>query len=192
MFCAQYGKEGLESIFDFKVYTIVLMLTLSLTLPYSNFDFLVDLEKDFTKEFKDGRIARAKALGMHKKFIPSLRSKMHYYNTNHTMLARDAKVQTMLNKIDDMKSVLNHNIRLVLRNQEEQLDTMVERSSMMRRDSVVFKKRAEILLVSQKRKQRMKYCCFGSVALAVCYVLLAVRCGFTLTACRVQNQSGGE
>jgi hypothetical protein len=108
------------------------------------------------------------------------------------MLARDAKVQTMMNKIEDMKSVLNRNIRLVLRNQEEQLDVMERRSELMKRDSVVFKKRTEVLLVSQKRKQRMKYCCFGSITLAVCYVLLAVRCGFNLAACRVQNSSGGE
>eukprot|EP00545_Synedropsis_sp_CCMP1620_P003447 CAMPEP_0119009956 /NCGR_PEP_ID=MMETSP1176-20130426/4702_1 /TAXON_ID=265551 /ORGANISM="Synedropsis recta cf, Strain CCMP1620" /LENGTH=267 /DNA_ID=CAMNT_0006962541 /DNA_START=67 /DNA_END=870 /DNA_ORIENTATION=- len=157
-----------------------------------NFDFLDGLETHFTKEYKESRIAKAKRLGFQKKFLPSLRSKMHYFNVNHTKLARDAKVQTLLNKIEDMKSVLDSNIRLVLRNQEEQLDEMVERSSEMKRESVVFKKRADILLQSNKRKQKMRCFVYGIFGVACFYLLLAAGCGFTFSACRVRQSSSGE
>lgn len=155
----------------------------------SNFDFLKGLETDFTKEFKEGRIARAKPLSFQKKFVPNLRSKMHYYNVNHTKLSQDAKVVQIMSQIEDMKSVLDHNIRLVLRNQEEQLDVMEKRSSEMKRDSVVFKKRSEVLLASTKRKSRMKHCLFAGVLLAVLYMVLVATCGFTFASCR---RKGGE
>ena len=156
---------------------------------YSNFNFLEGLETDFTKEYKESRIAKAKALGLQKKFLPSIRSKMHYYNTNHTKLCREQKVQNMLDKIDDMKTVLNKNIRLLVRRQEEQLDDMLELSTSMKRDSVVFKKRAEVLLVSQKRKRAMQYCFMTTFGLGLCYLLLAAGCGFTLAACREKQPS---
>jgi Synaptobrevin len=156
---------------------------------HRNFDFLQGLEDDFTKEFSATRISRAKALGMQKKFLPSIRSKMHYYNINRTKLTREQKVQDMLEKMEDMKSLLDKNIRLMVRRQEGQLDEMLEKSNTMKRDSTVFKKKAEIMLLSTRRKQYARHCFYLTFGLGIIYLLLAAGCGFKFESCHANTSS---
>lgn len=165
--------------------------------PYRNFDFLRELAKDFVKEFGAGKIKRCRAMALHKKFRPNIQSKSHYYNINHEKLGRNKKVQNMLDQVEDMKLVMDQNIRLVLQHQEDQLQTMTEQSEVMKQDTQVFKKRAEILLVSQKRKRNFRYCLWGGVLLGLAYLLLAAQCGFTFSYCGAKrgsnnNNSGGN
>eukprot|EP00548_Thalassiothrix_antarctica_P009569 CAMPEP_0194159406 /NCGR_PEP_ID=MMETSP0152-20130528/77813_1 /TAXON_ID=1049557 /ORGANISM="Thalassiothrix antarctica, Strain L6-D1" /LENGTH=197 /DNA_ID=CAMNT_0038868969 /DNA_START=156 /DNA_END=749 /DNA_ORIENTATION=- len=53
-----------------------------------NFDFLKELQTNFKKQSNAHRIAQAKELDFQKKWLPNIRSKSHYYNTNHTELRR--------------------------------------------------------------------------------------------------------
>jgi hypothetical protein len=167
----------------------IVSITLSFGFLHRNFDFLQGLEDDFTKEFSASRISRAKALGMQKKFLPSIRSKMHYYNINRTKLTREQKVQDMLEKMEDMKSLLDRNIRLMVRRQEGQLDEMLEKSNTMKRDSTVFKKKAEIMLLSTRRKQYARYCFYLTFGLGIIYLLLAAGCGFRFESCHAKTSS---
>jgi Synaptobrevin len=154
-----------------------------------NFDFLKGLETDFTKEFSSSRIGRAKALSMQKQFLPSIRSKMHYYNINRTKLRREQKVQSIIDKIDDMKTVLDANIRLMVKRQEGQLDEMLEKSETMKQDTVVFKKRAEVMLLSARRRQFARTITCTLIGLGAIYLLLAAGCGFTFSACHPKTSS---
>mmetsp|Transcript_2095 Transcript_2095/g.3079 ORF Transcript_2095/g.3079 Transcript_2095/m.3079 type:complete len:263 (+) Transcript_2095:48-836(+) len=149
-----------------------------------NFDFLRELQSDFTKHNSEARIAKAKELAFEKQWKPNIRSKLHYYNTNHTKLSRGQNIQLVLNQVEDMKSVLHENIRLVLRHQENQLDTMQRQSQSMQQDSNVFKTRAEVLLVTQRRKRGMKYCFFLIFGILTVYLILSAFCGFSFHYCQ--------
>ncbi|KAI2508325.1 hypothetical protein MHU86_6130 [Fragilaria crotonensis] len=154
-----------------------------------NFDFLKELETDFTKEYSSSRIGRAKALSMQKQFLPNIRSKVHYYNINRTKLCREQKVQSMMDKIEDMKTVLDQNIRLMVKRQEGQLDEMLEKSETMKQDTVVFRKKAEVLLLSARRRQFVRTLTCTIISLGAIYLILAAGCGFTFEACHPKNSS---
>jgi Synaptobrevin len=127
----------------------------------------------------------ARKLGMQTKFLPNLRSKMHYYDINRVKLSREQKVQTLLNQVEDMRSVMDKNIRLMMEHQEGQLDDMIEKSDIMKQDAVVFKKKAEIILLASKRRLFIRNFSCTFFALGFIYLILALGCGFTFQACRV-------
>lgn len=141
------------------------------------------MQKDFTKHISGARVANAKELAFQKQLLPNIRSKIHYYNTNHTELSRDQNVQSVLNQVEDMKSVLHDNIRLVLRHQENQLNTMQQQSRSLQQDSNIFKTRAEALLASQQRKRVMLYCFLFTFGTFTVYLTLSAFCGFSFQYC---------
>ena len=114
---------------------------------------------------------------------------MHYFNINRVKLCREQKVQEILEKIDDMKTIMDQNIRLMVQRQEGQLDEMLEKSETMKQDTVVFKKRAEIILASARRRQFIRTVTCTCITLGAIYLLLATGCGFAFEACHPKNSS---
>jgi len=138
-----------------------------------NFDFLKELQTNFKKQCNPHRIAQAKELDFQKKWLPNIRSKSHYYNTNHTELRRRKNVQLMLNKVEDMKTVLNQSILLVLHNQETQLTVMRQQSDDMKRNMKEFRKRVDVLQFSQGRKKELRYWfCFSAFGIIILFFIL--------------------
>lgn len=111
----------------------------SLLLFYRNFAFLQALAHDFGARYNKRRIKVANSYAMDKEFKPVVRSTMHHYNMNRSDLSRDAQVNELLAKVEDLKNVLGRNLQLLL-HREEQLDNLMVKSEKARRDSMVFKK----------------------------------------------------
>jgi Synaptobrevin len=148
-----------------------------------NFEFLQTLETEFINEFSNRQISRAKRLGLQKKFGPNIRSKLHYYNTNQTKLCRDQKIQIMLEKVEKVQTIMDRKIRLLIERQEGQLNDMLEKSSNMKEDASVFKKRAETLNQWSKQQKIVYHCGLGGLVFAFVYLILGLACGFTLQEC---------
>lgn len=163
---------------------------LRIFVPYaiSNFAFLERLHGDFTREFRKNRIANAKSLALNKKFLPTVRSVMHYYNINHKKLSREQKVQRLMDKVEDMKSVMGRNIQLVLRHQQQELDQLMEQSEAMKADTKVFKRKSELLVNTQRDRKRKWSIGAVVLVLGVTYLLLAAVCGFNFYHCRIRDR----
>jgi len=152
-----------------------------------NFDFLKELQTDFKKQNNENRIAQAIELAFQRNWLPKIRSKSHYYNTNHTELRRGKSVQRVLTKIEDMKTVLNQNIRFVLRNQENQLNLMKRQSDDMKNGTKIFKKRVNIVKHGQRQKRGLIYCSLTVFGVMIFYLFLAAFCGFGFESCQVDG-----
>lgn len=88
---------------------------------------------------------------MDKEFKPVVRSTMHHYNINRAELGRDAHVNELLAKVEDLRSVLGRNLELLL-HREGQLDNLMVKSEKARRDSMVFKKHSNVLMKHTRMK----------------------------------------
>jgi hypothetical protein len=151
-----------------------------------NLAFLDHVMKEFTRLYRARRIERANAYAMEKDFKPHFRSAMHYYNSNHEMLRRDAKIQQLTSKIERMKDVMGENIQLMLR-RGETLESMSAKAESMKRDSVVFKKQSNQLKNTLKWKHRKYQVLIALFVGGIFYVCLTAACGFTFQHCRVRN-----
>lgn len=128
---------------------------------------------------------------MDKEFSATVRSTMHYYNINHKRLSRDQLVEGLLAKVEDMKTVLGHNLHLLLE-REGKLDRLVEKSESARRDSMVFKKRT-IQLKAQKQTRYYKvYAILAGLIMVIIYTILTAACGFRFQYCRIDRNGGDE
>jgi len=156
-----------------------------------NFDFLTSLHSDFTNSFRAGRIARANAYGMDKQFAPNIRTSMHYYNTNHQKLTREQKVQKTLTEIENLKESLGQNIQLVLR-QTENLEKMAQKSEVAKKNSMVFKKKANQLHRKLWWMNTSSCLILSIVVVCLIYVMFAMSCGWRLTGCRVSQGNGAS
>ena len=155
---------------------------------HRNFDFLERLRSELVKEFRASRIANAKSMALSKRFLPRVRSAMHYYNINHGKLAREQKVQKMLDKVENMKAVLGRNIQLVLRNQQQELNQLVEQSEAMEEGTKVFKRRADVMKKTSDYKNYKWGAILVVLVLGLTYLLIAAFCGFTFSSCRVRSR----
>jgi vesicle-associated membrane protein 7 len=122
-------------------------------------------------------------------FKPTMRSAMHHYNVNHDKLARDEKVQALLARVDDMKSVMGRNINLLME-RGEKFDHLVQKSDALVEDAQIFKKRARIIDRKRRRKTCMTRAICGSLICIMILVLLFSAvigiCGVGLTYCRAK------
>jgi hypothetical protein len=151
-----------------------------------NFAFLEHVKTEFTSLYKERRIEKANAYGLDKDFGPHLRSAMHFYNSNGERLRREAKVEDLVKQIESMKTVMGRNIHLALE-RGENLDSLVEKSDKMQKDSLVFKKRGNQLMKIM-RWQNVKYSCLlGGLVICLVWVFVSCLCGFNLSRC-ISNQ----
>jgi Synaptobrevin len=107
-----------------------------------NFAFLQALSHDFGARYSKRRIKDANSYAMDKEFKPVVKSTMHHYNIHRAELSRDAHINELLAKVEDLKSVLGRNLDLLL-HRDDQLGTLMVKSEKARRDSMVFRKQAQ-------------------------------------------------
>ena len=100
---------------------------------------------------------------------------MHYHNLHHQELSRDAKVQAIQTKVENLQSIMGRNISLVLDNQQR-MEKLLVTSEIMREDAMVFRRKSRVMLKSSRRKN---WC----VTIAVVIVLIVVIFMATLGVC---------
>jgi vesicle-associated membrane protein 7 len=153
-----------------------------------NFAYLQALAHDFGGRYNKRRIRNANSYAMDKEFKPMMRATMHHYNINRAELSRDSHVNLLMAKVEDLKSVLGRNMVLLLE-REQQLDSLMDKATQARRDSMIFKKKA----VKAKRRLEMKsyqmwFLIFFSL-LVFFYVIITSICGFRWENCRAAAAS---
>ena len=113
---------------------------------------------------------------------------MHYYNTNHKSLAREESVQKVMAKVQDLKVVMNRNVNLLLE-RGEQLDTLLDRSDLLKEDAKVFKKKSRVMVRQQKRKYYARVAVIVGIVAILSFVASIGICGVGYKYCRA-NHSG--
>ncbi|KAG7365452.1 synaptobrevin [Nitzschia inconspicua] len=153
-----------------------------------NFAYLQALAHDFGGRYSKRRIRNANSYSMDKEFKPMMRSTMHHYNINRVELSRESHVNSLLGKVEDLKNVLGRNMELLLE-REQKLETLMDKASQARRDSMVFRKRS----VKAKRIMEMKsYKMWFLICLslmAMFYLIIISNCGFRFQYCRAPSTS---
>jgi Synaptobrevin/Regulated-SNARE-like domain len=156
-----------------------------------NFAYLQALAHDFGGRYSKRRIRNANSYAMDKEFKPMMRSTMHHYNINRAELSRDMQVNSLLAKVEDLKNVLGRNMELLLE-RDQQLDSLMDKASQARRDSMVFRKQT----VKAKRLMEMKsYKMWFLICLSLVvmfYVIITSTCGFRFQYCRAPSSSGSS
>ncbi|KAL3910567.1 MAG: hypothetical protein SGILL_007644 [Bacillariaceae sp.] len=148
-----------------------------------NFAFLQALAHDFGGRYSKRRIRNANAYGMDKDFKPMIRSAMHHYNINREDLMRDAQVNRLLGKVEDLKNVLGRNMELMLE-REHQLDSLMDKATQARRDSMVFKKKGtKVKKTMMMKSYKMWFLICMSLSVFF-YVIITSTCGFRFQHCR--------
>jgi hypothetical protein len=144
------------------------------------------LALEFSKAYTKRRIKKCNAYAMDKEFGTTVRSTMHYYNTNHKRLSRDQQVERLLAQVEDMKTVLGRNLHLLLE-REDKLNRLVEKSEMARRDSMVFKKRSIILKDQYRVRNNKFYALLAGLIIVIFYTILTAACGVRFQYCRANG-----
>jgi hypothetical protein len=149
---------------------------------FRDFAFLQATARDFSGKYTKRRIKNCNAYALDKDFSPNVRTSMHYYNTNRKSLGRDPKINALMGRVEDMKTILGRNLTLLLE-REHKLDALMEKSEQTRRDSLVFKKRA-IKLKNEVENRSFKLWCLiaGTLALFM-YAIITSQCGFRFQNC---------
>jgi hypothetical protein len=148
----------------------------------SNFAFLQAIANDFCDKYTARRIKNCNAYALDKDFKPLLRTAMDYYSTNHKSLGRDVKINGMLTRVEDMKSVLGRNLHLLLE-RDQKLQSLVEKSEQTRRDSLIFKKKTVKLKNHHKlQSYKLGFLIAGAFVL-ILYTILVGNCGFKFDRC---------
>lgn len=153
-----------------------------------NFAFLQALSHDFGGRYTKRRIKNANSYAFDKDFKPVLRSTMHHYNIHRKDIIREenGQIDHLLAQVEDLKSVLGRNLNLLLE-RDQHLDSLMDKATQARRDSLIFKKRA----VKVKRHTAMKaykmwfLICF-SLSIFLYFIIMSA-CGFSLSRCRGGN-----
>mmetsp|Transcript_11218 Transcript_11218/g.20173 ORF Transcript_11218/g.20173 Transcript_11218/m.20173 type:complete len:282 (+) Transcript_11218:40-885(+) len=156
-----------------------------------NFAFLQALAHDFGGRYSKRRIRNANSYAMDKEFLPMMRSTMHHYNINRAELRRDEQVNSLLAKVEDLKSVLGRNISLLLE-REQQLDSLMDKATQARQDSMIFKKksfRAKRQMETKSYKMWFLICFTLAVFF---YVIITSACGIRWQHCRAASYSDGD
>jgi hypothetical protein len=128
---------------------------------------------------------------MDKQFSPNLRTTMHYYNINHVTLSRDQKINSLLAKVENMKTVLGRNLTLLLE-REHKLNDLLETSQQAKRDSMVFKKRSAQVKQQARGKSRKLGFLIAGMVILIMYALVTTACGFRFQRCGNQNGQDGN
>jgi hypothetical protein len=143
---------------------------------------LQTVANDFTDKYTARRIKNCNAYALDKDFKPLLRTSMDYYNLNHKSLGRDAKINGLLTKVEDMKSVLGRNLHLLLE-REQKLERLFEKSEQTRKDSLIFKKKSvNFKKHSETQSYKLSFLIAGIFVL-ILFTIIVGNCGFTFDRC---------
>ena len=153
-----------------------------------NFGFLQTLSHDFKGRFSQRRIKNANSYALDKEFRPVLRSTMHHYNVHRKeiLLQDNAQIDQLLTQVDDLKNVLGRNLNLLLE-RDQHLDSLMNKATQARRDSLVFRKKSvKVKKHLEIKAVKMWFLIGFSVSIFLYFVLISA-CGFNFQYCR-----GGE
>jgi hypothetical protein len=149
----------------------------------SNFAFLDHIHQEFNKHYRPRRIQSANAYAMEKKFMPILRSAVHYHNVNAAKIGQDKHVQTALGKVEDMKVVMGRNLNLLME-RGENIDALASKSDFLREDASIFRRKS----MRMRNKMQRKWICMAAIIAAIVLVLIYMVvvgvCGIGLDHCR--------
>lgn len=114
-----------------------------------------------------------------------------YYNVNHSRLEGDQKALKIRDNIEDIKAVLGRNILLTLDMQDTELEKIAARSSSLMADAEIFHKTTKSAKKTVARKRRIRNCLYALGGLAGIYVVVALKCGWSLTLCHANANKEG-
>lgn len=172
-----------------KVFYICLSDDVEPRLQAVNFAFLNQIQEEFTRQYASHRIKKANAYSMDKSFSRQLGSIMHRYNTNQSTMARGDKINSLHAEVDDLKTVMGRNINVML-TRGENLDELVEKSEMLRGETVVFKKRSTELKRILWTRNYKYMSILALFVLALIYFMAAAVCGPFFQRCGFKNGDG--
>lgn len=156
-----------------------------------NFAYLQALAHDFGGRYSKRRIRNANSYAMDKEFQPMMRSTMHHYNIHRTELSRDHQVDSLLAKVEDLKNVLGRNMELLLE-REQQLDSLVDKATQARLDSLVFKKQSAKAKRQMMIKSHKMWILICLSLVVFFYVIITSTCGFRFQFCRATASTTGS
>uniref|UniRef100_A0A7R9WY67 V-SNARE coiled-coil homology domain-containing protein n=1 Tax=Craspedostauros australis TaxID=1486917 RepID=A0A7R9WY67_9STRA len=151
-----------------------------------NFAFLQAISKDFKAKYSTRKVKKAHAYAMDKDFAPTVRSVMHYYNTNHNELSRNQQIEKLKAQVEDLGDIMGRNLNLLLE-REVKFDRLVDKSEQMKRDSLVFKKRAKKVKRQTMWKSYKLSILIGLFCVFSLYSILTAACGFTFEKCKASK-----
>jgi hypothetical protein len=157
-------------------------------LVFSNFAFLQNVARDFTGTYTARKIKNCNAYAMDKQFSPNLRTTMHYYNVNHVMLSRDQKINSLLAKVEDMKTVLGRNLTLLLE-REHKLVNLLETSEQAVTESMVFKKKAKKVKQEYRGRSYKLWFLIAGMLILILYTIVTTACGVRFQRCGTQDSN---
>lgn len=135
--------------------------------------------------FRTRRIMNARSQGLHNEFTPTVRSLVHYYNINHNKIRTDTKVRVMMSQVNDMKSVMGKNMKLLI-NRSYDVNHLATKSSELEEKVQVFKKRARQNLRIQQRIYYSKSLFLCLLIVFCIYIGISIPCGLTFRRCYVK------
>jgi hypothetical protein len=125
---------------------------------------------------------------MEKKFMPILRSAVHYHNINASKISQDKHVQTAIGKVEDMKVVMGRNLNLLME-RGENIDALASKSDHMREDASIFKRQS----TRMRNKLRRKWICMmalgAAIVLVLMYLIVIGICGVGLDYCKSSSSN---
>jgi len=160
-------------------------------LTHRNFAFLDNIQKEFVKMYRKGRIRTANAYALDKNFLPTMRSSMHYHNIHHKELRQEEKVMSMLAQVQDIRDVMGRNLQLILE-RGEKFDGILAKSEKLNEDANVFRKKSRAAKRMMQRKYYFWFVVFAVVLLAFLYIVVMGVCGAGLKRCRASDNSGSS
>ena len=159
----------------------------------SNFAFLDQISAEFIKRHRKSRIQNANAYGLDKNFKPTVRSAVHYHNTNHQSIAQEERVGKLLAKVEDMRRVMGVNINLALQ-RGEKFERLVQKSDELEEDAQIFKRKSARVKRIQQRKYYIKWAIMAAIVSVVgftfLYVVLISFCGAKFQRCQRSDGPG--
>jgi vesicle-associated membrane protein 7 len=166
---------------------------------HRNFAFLDHIHQEFTKYYRPRRIQSANAYAMEKKFMPILRSAVHYHNVNAAKISQDKHVQTAVAKVEDMKVVMGRNLNLLME-RGENIDALASKSDHLQEDASVFKRKSSRMRNKMRRKWICMMAILAAIMLVLLYLIVIGFCGVGLDYCRssgsnsaaAANDDGGD
>ena len=150
-----------------------------------NFAFLQAISHEFGGKYSQRKIRNANSYAFDKTFHPVLRSTLHHYNIHREKIIREdnAQIDQLMTQVEDLKSVLGRNLTLLLE-RDQHLNSLMDKASQARQDSMVFKRKSikAKQQMERKNKKTIFLICF-SVSVFL-YFIVTSFCGFTFDRCQ--------
>jgi len=115
---------------------------------------------------------------------------MHYHNTNHKELSRDAKVQALMAQVEDFKGIMGRNINVLMENTQK-INSLQQMSEDMQHDAQIFKKRSSALRHNEQRRMYLTLAFGAGILIILIYFAVFSICGPQLEACKSTSSDGG-